>query len=208
MEVAQEEGMSEDLVSRQSPLEFFRSQLERAMQHQKVCTSAFTECYLANLLAGCVRGGALPAREPGEGEMPLALLYVRAVESSRFDRARLLRWLGDSALFVTGFFADSLQGKLVDAGYYKTLGGHAYARLSQEDGWLEYDCQVFGELSQRFAEFADVLAEVSENSRLAHTNRSILQLYERWIQTGSRRAAALLAERGITPVVPPEGLLQ
>lgn len=208
MEVVEEEGMSEDLVSRQSPLEFFRSQLEKAMQHQRVCTSAFTECYLANLLAACVRGNTLAAREPGFDEMPLALLYVRAMESSRFDRARLLRALGDSALFVTGFFADSLQGKLVDAGYYKTLGGHAYARLSQEDGWLEYDCQVFGELSQRFAEFADVLAEVSENSRLGNTNRSILQLYERWMQTGSRRAAALLAERGITPVTPSEGLLQ
>jgi hypothetical protein len=200
--------MSEDLVSRQSPLEFFRGQLEKAMQHQRVCTSAFTECYLANLLAACVRGGALPAREPGFDEMPLALLYVRALEASRFDRARLLRTLGDSALFVSGFFADSLQGKLVDAGYYKALGGQAYARLSQEDGWLEYDCGVFGELAQRFAEFADVLAEVSENSRLGNGNRSILQLYERWIQTGSRRAASLLAERGITPVAPPEGRLQ
>jgi len=201
--------MSEDLVSRQSALEFFRSQLEKAMQHQKVCTSAFTECYLANMLAACVRGDALPAREPGFDETPLALLYLRAMESSRFDRARLLRVLGDSALFVTGFFADSLQGKLVDAGYYRALGGQAYARLSHEDGWLEYDCQVFGELAQRFTEFADVLAEVSETSRLGNGNRSILQLYERWIQTGSRRAAALLADRGLTPVVtPPEGLLQ
>jgi hypothetical protein len=31
----------------------------------------------------------------------------------------------------------------------------------------------------------------------------VLVLYERWLQTRSRRAAALLAEQGITPVAPP-----
>jgi hypothetical protein len=194
--------MAERLLSGQSPLEFFRGQLERAMQHQKVSTSTFTECYLANLLAGCVQGDPLPAPEKGFDEMPLALLYVRATEASRFGRARLLRMLGDSALFVSGFFADSLERKLVDAAYYRRMGGQAYARLSREDGWMEYEPAVFAELARRFAEFADVLSEVSENSRLTAGNRSVLQLYERWVRTGSRRAAALLAEQGITPIAP------
>ena len=196
--------MAERLVFEQTPLEFFRGQLERAMQHQKVSASAFTEFYLANLLAGCVKGDPLPAPEEGFDEMPLALLYVRATEASRFGRARLLRMLGDSALFITGFFADSLERKLVDAAYYRRMGGQAYARLSHEDGWMEYEPTVFAELARRFPEFTDVLAEVSENSRLTASDRSTLQLYERWMQTGSRRAAALLAERGITPVAPGE----
>jgi hypothetical protein len=33
----------------------------------------------------------------------------------------------------------------------------------------------------------------------------VLRLYERWVQTGSRRAAAMLAERGIAPVLPGDG---
>jgi hypothetical protein len=52
--------------------------------------------------------------------------------------------------------------------------------------------------------FADLLSEVSEATRLTD-NRSVLRLYERWLQTGSRRAAVLLAERGIAPVDPGEG---
>jgi hypothetical protein len=199
--------MAEDLLTQESPVEYFKAQLDKAMQHQKVSTSAFTEFYLANLLAGSLRG-VLPPPEPGYDETPLALLYVRAMESSRFDRARLLRLLGDGALFVSGFFADSLQRKLVDLDYYRALGGRAYARLGREDGWMEYEPAVFAELGQRFGEFADVLAEVSESSRLANGNRSVLELYERWIRTGSRRAAALLAERGITPVAGPEGRYQ
>jgi len=33
----------------------------------------------------------------------------------------------------------------------------------------------------------------------------VLRLYERWLQTGSRRAARLLEEHGISPVDPGEG---
>lgn len=195
--------MPEGLVRGQTPMEFFREQLEKAMEHQKVSTSAFTEFYLVNLLSACVRGDALPPTEAGFDETPLALLYVRAVRSSRHERARLLRLLGDTALFVSGFFAESLQGKLVDIDYYRTLGGHAYARLGQEDA-LPFGPSVFVELGGRFSEFADVLSEVSEQSRLAHP-ASVLRLYERWVMTGSRRAALLLAEQGITPVQPAEG---
>jgi hypothetical protein len=190
-----------ELVKDETPMEFFREQLEKAMEHQKVSTSAFTEYYLVNLLSACVHGD-LPPAEPGFDETPLAVLYIRAVQSSRAERTRLLRAMGDTALFVSGFFADSLSRGLVDLGYYKAMGGHAYARLSRED--RSVGATVFSELSGRFAEFADVLAEVSEASHLS-TNQSVVRLYERWVQTGSRRAATLLAERGIAPVLPGEG---
>ncbi len=190
--------MAEKLV-RATPVEFFREQLGKAMEHQRVSTSAFTEFYLVNLLAGGVRGDALPPPEPGYDETPLALLYVRALQASSAERARLLRSLGDTALFVSGFFADSLAGKLVDVAYYRAMGGGAYARLSHEDAPSGFGHDVFAELATRFMEFADLLSEVSEASRLT-SNLSILRLYERWLQTGSRRAAVLLSARGIAPV--------
>ena len=146
----------------------------------------------------------MPAPDPGYDEAPLALLYAQALSASRHERARLLRVMGDSALFVSGFFADSLNRTLVDLAYYRAMGGQAYARLSREEASLGYAPDVFEELSGRFTEFADVLSEVSEASRLV-SDRSVLQLYERWVQTGSRRAAVLLAERGIAPVGPGDG---
>lgn len=195
-----------DLVRDQTPMEFFKEQLEKAMEHQRVSTSAFTEHYLVNLLSGAVKSDRPPA-PPDEGEMPLALLYVRAAQASRLERARLLRLTGDTALFVSGFFADSVSRTLVDLTYYKTMGGSAYARLSREDARLGVGPSIFTELAVRFTEFADLLAEVSEQSRLS-TNNDIVRLYERWLQTGSRRAAVLLAERGIAPVPPSEGPVQ
>ena len=194
--------MGERLVREETPLEFFREQLTRAMEHQKVSTSAFTEWYLVNLLAGGVKGDPLPAADPGFDETPLALLYVRAIQASRFERARLLRVLGDSALFVSGFFGDSLPRGLVDLDYYRAMGGRAYARLGREDA-SGPGTVVFRELAGRFMEFADLLQEVSETSRLT-TAASVVKLYERWARTGSRRAALLLSQQGINPVAPGE----
>ena len=197
--------MSERIVQDETPMEFFKQQLESAMEHQRVCTSAFVEHYLVCLLAHCVKGDPLPAPEPGFDEMPLSLVYVRALAAAHRDRTRLLRALGDSALFVSGFFADSLTGKLVDLTYYKAMGGRAYARLASEGDESGYTPSVFSELAGRFSEFADLLAEVSEVSHLQSPG-SILKLYERWAQTGSRRAAALLAARGIAPLPFPGGM--
>jgi hypothetical protein len=67
-----------------------------------------------------------------------------------------------------------------------------------------FGAEVFSELAGRFSQFADLLAEVSERTQLT-SSASILRLYERWLQTGSRRAGVLLAERGITPVSPGDG---
>ena len=195
--------MAERFV-RETPMEFFRERVEKAMEHQKVSTSAFTEYYLVSLLVDCLQIENLPATEPGYDETPLALLYVRALKASRHERAHLLRAMGDNALFISGFFSDSLSRKLVDLDYYRVMGGTAYARLSEQEEPFGFGPGIFSELAGRFVEFADVLTEVSEVSRLT-TNFSVLRLYERWLQTGSRRAARLLAERGIAPVNPGTG---
>ena len=192
-----------ELVRDETPMAFFREQVERAMEHQNVSTSAFTEYYLVNLLADCVQTEPLLS-EPGYEQTPLALLYVRALAASRYQRARLLRALGDSALFVSGFFSDSLNRRRVDLDYYRTMGGRAYASLSSQDEPFGFGAEVFSELAGRFVEFADLLSEVSETSQLT-SNASVLRLYERWMQTGSRRAAVLLAARGIAPGLPGDG---
>ena len=112
----------------------------------------------------------------------------------------------DTALFVSGFFPVRLSAAGGSLRYYCDLGGHAYARLSQEhEPGRGIVPAVFGELSAHFRAFADVLSEVSETARL-QTPLSVVRLYERWVQTGSRRAAVLLAERGITPVSPGDGI--
>jgi len=191
-----------EVVSENTPALFFRDQLIAAMEHQRVSTSAFTESYLVNLLSAFAKGETLPSREPGFDETPLALLYARALTAARFERVVLLRSTADTALFVSGFFAESLPGGPADLRYYASLGGRAYAHLGREHEREDPSgTSVFVELSGRFRQWVDVLSEVSEKTRLT-TPLSVVRLYERWLATGSARAAALLAEQGITPGVP------
>ena len=197
--------MSEALVREEAAALFFRDQLVTALEHQRVSTSEFTESYLVHLLAAFARGENLPGRETGFDETPLALMYARALQAARFERAVLLRATADTALFVSGFFADSLSGGNGDLRYYAVLGGRAYAVLGREHAAEDpAGTGVFNELSGRFVSFVDVLAEVAEKTRLT-SPKSVVRLYERWAETGSPRAAALLAEMGITPVTPAGG---
>ena len=197
--------MTEALVREETAALFFRDQLVTALEHQKVSTSEFTESYLVHLLAAFARGESLPGREPGFDETPLALMYARALQASRFERAVLLRATADTALFVSGFFADSLPGGNGDLRYYAILGGRAYAALGREHATEDpAGTEVFNELAGRFLSFVDVLSEVAEKTRLS-SPLSVVRLYERWAETGSPRAAALLAALGITPIAPAGG---
>jgi hypothetical protein len=194
--------MDQKLLDAQTPSEFFRAQVGKALEHRRLENSAFAAGYLVDLLTRCLRADALPAPEPGFDDVPLALLYLRALQAPAHERARRLRQMGDTALFVSGFFADGLADRDGDLRYYRRLGGFAYARLGRERSWLGTD--VFTELAARFPAYADVLSEVSESSGLTATP-SLLRLYERWSQTRSARAARLLQEHGITPVEPQDG---
>jgi hypothetical protein len=107
-----------------------------------------------------------------------------------------LRSLGDFSLFVSGFFSDSFQRKLVDVDYYVSMGEYAYGSLSRHDE--DAFCEVFSELAQKFVGFTDVLADISERTALPrHTDA--LRLYEKWLRTGSERDGQKLVERGILP---------
>jgi hypothetical protein len=107
-----------------------------------------------------------------------------------------LRSVGDQSLFISGFFSDSLNRSLVDVDYYIHLGGYAYRSLARRGDNTLGD--VFDELSDKFANFVDVLGEVSERTSLS-SNADVLRLYEKWLRTGSRRSGDLLASRGIVP---------
>jgi hypothetical protein len=197
--------MPEALVREESAALFFRDQLITALARQKVSASISTESYLVHLLAAFARGESLPSREPGFDETPLALLYARALQAARFERGVLLRLTADTALFVCGFFAGSLPGGDGDVRYYASLGGRAYAHLGREHQSEDpAGTLVFNDLATRFLRFVDVLSEIADRTRLG-TPRSVVRLYERWLATGSARAAALLAEQGIVPAAPSGG---
>lgn len=154
------------------------------------------EAYLVGLLADRVRAPAAPRREDG-GEPTLAESLLSARLETGAQRLRRMRALGDRALFVAGFFGDSLSRSLVDLDYYADVGRAAYADLAcaLDPAWAA----LFGELAGRWGTFVDVLAEVSDRSR-SHRAVDLLRLYERYLRTGSARDRERLARLGHVPV--------
>ena len=109
-------------VRRESPVEFFRELVDGALAHQHI------EAHRAHRLLhrSTARRISGPSdRQPADDE-PLALKLAQALERSGSQQRATLKQVGDLSLFLSGFFADSLQRKLVDVDYYVSIGGYAY----------------------------------------------------------------------------------
>jgi hypothetical protein len=180
-----------------SPHEFFRERVSDVLAQRRLHVQPETEFYLVDVLARFLESERLHVEQPDGSarEEPLAVILLRALESTGEARFRELRRLGDTALFVSGFFGDSLARSAVDVDYYIAMGGQAYAAVGEGERGRAL-AALYAELSDRFALFVDCYAEIAELSDL-RSNRGLVRLYERYLRTRSERVAKLLRERGV-----------
>jgi len=136
------------------------------------------------------------------GIRPLALMLADATDAETVEqRNSILQRIGDVALFVSGFFADSLATKAVDIDYYIHMGGNAYGSLSDEvRGTFRGNAFsfVYGELAAKFQILVDVLNEIKEGPGQKDAN--LLRTYDVWLKTGSQRAMDILKQNGVVPI--------
>lgn len=187
--------MAESLVHTQSPVEFFKEQVEAACDRQHLRPQPLTSYYVVSLLAEFIHLDKSGASDAVASQEPLALKLLRAMNSGGTSQRLGLKQVGDASLFISGFFSDSLRRSLVDVDYYVSLGGYAYRSLVSSDDTLS---PIFEELSDKFVAFVDVLSDVSARTSLTN-DADLLRLYEKWVRSGGRRSGDLLAERGIVP---------
>jgi hypothetical protein len=183
--------MDDSVFRRESAVEFFKELVEGALAHQRLAANELTAFYVVQLLTSFIERPR--ADEPAA---PLAVRLAQALESGGTEQRSSLKRIGDCSLFISGFFSDSLNRKLVDVDYYVSIGGCAYNALSRNG--TDTFSPVFAELAEKFVGFVDVLSEVSERTSCA-SNLDVLRLYEKWLRTGSRRSGQLLVERGVVP---------
>lgn len=193
----------EALITEKSAREYFQDSISDALNNQQVDAAEDTVYYVVNLLANFIRSENLFERTPdGVIIKPLAEHYAEAIEGrTSAEQHRALRRLGDVALFISGVFSQSLNRKVIDVDYYCAMGGSAYGYLSDNmrgSAGARTLTEIFEELSNKFVDFVDVLAEVSERTHM-NNDADIMRVYELWVRTGSRRAARTLRSIGIEP---------
>ncbi|MBI3814962.1 MAG: hypothetical protein HY279_10940 [Nitrospinae bacterium] len=188
------------ITTHKNTAEYFKELVERAMGHQEIHTDETVAFYIVNLLSEYVKTDV--SFPEGSNDEPLIMLLNHALRSDYSERIKRFKQVGDFSLFISGFFSDSLKRKLIDIDYYIAIGSIAYNNLSgmmkeQRNGELFYS--LFHELTEKFKDFTDVIAEVSDMSSVG-TNSDLLRIYERWVRTGSSRDAFMLRDKGVIPV--------
>jgi hypothetical protein len=115
------------------------------------------------------------------------------------QRVRTLKEVGDTSLYVAGFFAESLSRSLIDVDYYVGLGQNAYSQLARSFGSHRSLGEVYEELAAKFPQFVDVLAAVRKRVTLAELNGSsdIGKLYEIWLRTRDEWVEKKLKQAGV-----------
>lgn len=184
--------------------DYFRESIDAAMDKQGVDVDPHAAHYVVNLLTLFSRSEDLyEDHDDSYGIRPLALMMADAADAPTVaDRNLSLQRIGDVALFISGFFADSLAHKMVDIDYYINMGGNAYGSLSDEiRGTFRGRALagVYTELARKFQIVVDVLNEVRDGARQS-SDIDLLRTYEVWLRTGSKRAAELLKQNGVVPM--------
>src|SRR5690606_13766943 len=93
----------------------------------------------------------------------LAELFLKSSQLSPAQRVETLKRLGDTSLYISGFFAQSLKRKVVDLSYYMNMGTSAYGTLA-EVVREETFSHVFSEMEKNFTSFVDAFSFISSKT--------------------------------------------
>lgn len=108
-----------------------------------------------------------------DGKLKEKFLGLKLLECSHqpeTQKKRSLREIGDTALFVCGYFYESLNSKIIDVGYYENLGQIAYKNL---DNFIPQAYEVpsfFENLSDRFSCLTNLVSIISKDVFSKNTN--------------------------------------
>ena len=175
--------------------DFFRDMVTHALRKCTVNADPMVSDYLVDLLSFYMNANNLHKKDESHGQKTLIEQLFAAHASDINMKRELLKNLGDSSLYVSGFFGDSLKKKIVDIDYYAEIGMQAYGSLAVHTD-RETIGQVYEEFSKRFLKYVDVLTFISQLVFI-QSQEDILRLYDRYLSTGSDLAKQQLIDMDI-----------
>ena len=182
-----------------NPTQFFHEMVVEAQERQRLKLTENVEFYIVNLLCGYLR-----ASDSDSNEDCLALILKKALESSHSEKIALYKKLADTALYFSGFFQEYFNRKSFDIRYYVTMGESAYNELSNllkgKNTYQETMSTIYYEMSKNFTVAVDILLDISEQTTNQNNERTIVSLYDAWLNTASPKLEKELFHRGVNPI--------
>lgn len=182
-----------------TPEQHFNELLKEACEKLDFKIAASSQTYILNLLQFYIDSRNLysPFMDESTEKPPdtFAELYLTALSLESPKNREYMKILADRALYLSGFFGDSLQKKSVDIEYYMGIGASAYQNLAS---WTKEETTaiIYSQFSNKFNRYVDLLNYMSDKSA-TQSEQNILKLYERYIQTGSEVAREKLTQLGV-----------
>jgi hypothetical protein len=116
--------------------------------------------------------------EVSEGKVREKILGMKLLEASQLNREeqrKVYKEVGDMALLVCGYFAESTHKKLVDSHYYAQLGKMAYGHLNSfKPTFLDIPC-FYGMIATCFESLTTLMSLMASQSRTGSEHNLIFQ---------------------------------
>ena len=105
--------------------------------------------------------------------------------------------MGDSSLYLAGYFQTFFEQKSFDKSYYIAMGSEAYHKLSRilSDNHFK---DVYENLAHEFRTLVKIIGSISEPNN-SSDNKMLLEIYERWTKSQSEKLERILQSEGIEP---------
>lgn len=190
------------LTAQTSIREYFREALGTAMRDRAVRLTDEAQVYLVHLLCEFARSeNAFAGTDHGD-KPALALMLQRAQEAEPTEAVRIYKHMGDSSLYLTGFFADSQAATIVSRDYYLSMGETAYSSVASFlRGSAATSSALFAELADQFTRLVDLLSAVSlhgeKSSSEKLSDEKLLELVDRYRRTGNAELLEALKAHGV-----------
>lgn len=192
-----EDGLKEkDLTHLLSPRDFFSELIDEAVQATgRFNAHPLSKSYLSELLVNFLPAENLFLKEESGQSKMISEMWFESQNQDPGTRIIKLKRLADVSLYVSGFFASSFKRKIVNQSYYIQFGEMAFSALSKAVNEKEFE-EVYEHFSTSFTCYVNVLTEVSHKVNIQKSG-DILDLFERYIDSGSEWAEKQLVSEGV-----------
>lgn len=176
-----------------STKDFFNDLVQTGLSESNINVSNATRHYLSDLLEFYIFSDHLFSKTNHSGKKQMhtmAELYLTC-NTSNINKQRQLKKIGDTSLYISGFFRESLRRKMISVDYYIQMGQSAYESLSDLQ-----DKELFTELAKHFTDFVFVFFCIYKKST-GNQHNYLLSLIDQYMDTQSHKVAKQLSDHGI-----------
>ncbi len=172
-------------------LDFFKVLVLEGLNQSGVQVSASVKDYLTKLLQFYIFSDHLFSEISSSGKKrtkTMAEMYLNSCAPTGNMKSSL-KELGDTSLYISGFFRESLKRKLISVNYYIEMGQQAYETLADL-----HSQELFKEMSARFKDLTFVLFYIQKHQSY---EPYVMSLLDRYLDTGCYKSAEALNKEGI-----------